>query len=132
MDVEVNGEVGSRVFVNGIDTNKVISSSGKVNITLDTSGSDGAKTFNISLKDALDNTSNALSYTLLKDTTAPTKPLLKNVKNYVNSDKFYIEVEGEVGAKIQINGVSSPITIPISGKVTNELDMNDGIHSGNQ
>ena len=47
--VEVNGENGSAVFVNGVDSGKTIDSTGKVKVTLDTSGDDGDKTFAIKL-----------------------------------------------------------------------------------
>ncbi|HID92290.1 TPA: hypothetical protein EYP45_04190, partial [Candidatus Peregrinibacteria bacterium] len=44
--IEVNGEVGADIYVNGIKVG-TIGSDGKATISLDTSGADGDKTFSI-------------------------------------------------------------------------------------
>ncbi|WP_216092895.1 GON domain-containing protein, partial [Candidatus Marithrix sp. Canyon 246] len=66
VEVEVNGKVGTTVFVNGVDSGKTIDSTGKVKLTLDTSGDDGEKNFSIILKDDKGNESEALSFTIKK------------------------------------------------------------------
>jgi hypothetical protein len=65
VEVEVNGKVGTAVFVNGVDSGKTIGLNGKVKLTLDTSG-DGDKSFSISLKDSAGNESEALSFSITK------------------------------------------------------------------
>lgn len=72
VSVEVNGEVGAKVFVGGVDTGSVIAGNGKVTINLDTSGAQGAKNFAITLRDAANNISGALNLSVTKDTVAPT------------------------------------------------------------
>ncbi|WP_216093244.1 hypothetical protein, partial [Candidatus Marithrix sp. Canyon 246] len=67
VEVEVNGKVGTSVFVNGVDSGKTIDSTGKVKVVLDTSGDDGEKNFSITLKDDKGNESEALSFTILKE-----------------------------------------------------------------
>lgn len=71
--VEVNGEVGTTIFVNTTDTNTDINASGKANLDLNTSGADGIKSFSITLKDSANNESEALDINITKDTVAPTK-----------------------------------------------------------
>ena len=69
VEVEVNGKVGTAVFVNGVDSGKTIDSTGKVKLVLDTSGDDGEKSFSIALKDDKGNESEALSFTVTKENT---------------------------------------------------------------
>jgi hypothetical protein len=69
VEVEVNGEIGATVFVNGVDSGKTIGSNGKVKVTLDTSGDAGNKSFSISLKDDKGNESEALAFTVTKENT---------------------------------------------------------------
>jgi hypothetical protein len=66
VEVEVNGKVGTAVFVNGVDSGKTIDSDGKVKVTLDTSGDDGDKSFSITLKDDKGNESEAFTFTIKK------------------------------------------------------------------
>ncbi|MFB0965501.1 MAG: putative Ig domain-containing protein, partial [Patescibacteria group bacterium] len=70
--VEVNGEVGSTVWVNGTSTGVTIGGTGKANVNLDTSGADGAKNFAITLKDSSNNQSLSASVSITADRTAPT------------------------------------------------------------
>jgi hypothetical protein len=69
--VEVNGEIGAAVWVNGVDTGSVVAGTAKVTINLDTSGADGAKNFAIVLKDAAGNASTATNVSITADRTAP-------------------------------------------------------------
>jgi hypothetical protein len=69
VEVEVNGEDGTTVFVNGVDSGKTIDSTGKLIITLDTSGEAGDKNFSINLKDDKGNESDALTFVIEKKIT---------------------------------------------------------------
>jgi hypothetical protein len=68
--VEIHGEVGATVWVNGVNRG-TLDSAGVLTISLDTSGEDGIKSFSIVLKDASNNASEALrveiEQTRLKD-----------------------------------------------------------------
>jgi len=69
VEVEVNGEDGTSVFVNGVDSGKTIDSTGKVKVLLDTSGEAGEKSFSVTLKDDKGNESEALTFTITKKST---------------------------------------------------------------
>ncbi|WP_141700044.1 hypothetical protein [Candidatus Marithrix sp. Canyon 246] len=66
VEIEVNGKVGTTVFVNGKNSGKTIDSTGKVKVTLDTSGKSGDKSFSISLKDDRGNESETLIVVIQK------------------------------------------------------------------
>jgi len=66
---KVTAPVGSQILVNGTNTGITIPESGEANITLDTSGDDGDKSFSITLKDDKGNESEALSFTITKENT---------------------------------------------------------------
>ncbi|MBU1684614.1 DUF1566 domain-containing protein [Patescibacteria group bacterium] len=70
LSVELVGEAQSDVYVNGTQT-ATIGSTGKENLTLSLAGADGVKSFSITLKDAKGNESEALSFNITKDATAP-------------------------------------------------------------
>lgn len=73
MQVEVQGEVGAQIWVNGVNTGQTVGAGGKTTITLDTSGiAEGQRqTFSITLRDAAGNASAVLSVELTRDGTAP-------------------------------------------------------------
>ncbi len=82
--VEVRGEVGARVWVNGVDTGLVIDGTGRVNLTLDTSGiaNGNQRTYSITLRDAAGNVSTpALDLQLSRDTDAPVFSALAPASN---------------------------------------------------
>jgi len=66
IEIEIEGEIGTKVFVNGIDSGDVIDSNGKTQIILDISG-EGEKYFSISLKDDNGNESETLDLVWGKD-----------------------------------------------------------------
>ncbi|CAA6819670.1 MAG: MSHA biogenesis protein MshL [uncultured Sulfurovum sp.] len=70
INVIVNGESHSNVYLNNVEVG-TINAQGSLSLTLDTSGVDGTKNFNITLQDAANNTSSALSFNVIKDTVAP-------------------------------------------------------------
>ena len=121
VDVEVNGDIGTRIFVNGVNTTKVISSSGKMFISLDTSGADGNKAFTITLKDSHEYESDTLSFTIIKD-AAPIAPTLTTTPTTTGLNSLDIEINGEVGSKVFVNNVDTLKVIPASGKITITLD----------
>jgi len=63
--VEIQGEVDTSIFVNGVKVS-TLSSSGRAIISLDTSGADGRKDFTIVLKDSSGNVSTSLTFSITK------------------------------------------------------------------
>jgi len=124
--VEVNGEVNATVWVNGIKVG-AIGSNGKVTIKLDTSGVDGTKHFSIILKDTSGNASEALVVDITKttavipDTTPPIKATLTTTPTTTRDETQNIEVNGEVGATVWLDGVNIG-TIGADGKLIVALD----------
>jgi hypothetical protein len=112
INVEVNGEVNSTIFVNAIKIIQ-IDNSGKATITLNTSGSDGNKIFTITLKDLSNNQSEPLVVTVLKrsptilDTTAPNAPRVTTIPQFTNLESTAIQVNGEANSVLFINNLSS-------------------------
>jgi hypothetical protein len=106
--VEVNGEVGAKVFVNNVDSSEVVASSGKVLIALDTSGVEGDKTFVITLKDMLTHTSEPLSLSISKQPPVP--PVITNIKK-----QGWFDVGGAIeGSYSSSKSLISISTIPMS------------------
>jgi hypothetical protein len=94
VEVEVNGEDGTTVFVNGVDSGETIDSTGKLKITLDTSGDDGDKSFSITLKDDKGNESEALTFTIKKIRMRSCKSILD--AGLSNGDGIYtIDPDGK-------------------------------------
>jgi len=119
VEVEVNGKVGTTVFVNGVDSGKTIDSTGKVKLTLDTSGDDGDKSFSISLKDDKGNESEALSFTIKKI------PSQNHVISFDGADD-YIVTDSSVIAEN-----SKPYTVSVT-VIPGELDYGYIISNGGQ
>jgi uncharacterized protein (DUF1800 family) len=63
--VEVHGEVGTTVWVNG-EKEGTVGSTGAVTVALDTTGGEGTKTFSIVLRDSSGNESEALTFNIEK------------------------------------------------------------------
>jgi hypothetical protein len=123
--IKVNGEVDSKVFVNQVNTSVVIPLEGKTDVVLDTSGDNNEKSFAIALKDSANNQSEKLEFVIKIDRIKPNEPILAT-PNYINTDRFNVNVRGEPGALVKINGISSAIVIPENGEITIELDINNG------
>jgi len=119
---KITAPVGSQIVVNGTNTGVAIPESGKTNITLDTSGADGNKTFAIKFINVAGVESEEVGVTILKDATAPNKPTLTQTPpTYTQDNNITIEVNGEVGTTVEINGVNRG-TIGSNGKKTILLD----------
>ena len=112
INIEVNGEINSTIYVNTIEIIQ-IDNSGKATISLDTSGVDGNKTFNIILKDTSNNQSDPLVLTVLKtsapvaDTTPPSIPTIATIPKFTNQDSTRVEVMGEANTVVFVNALSS-------------------------
>jgi hypothetical protein len=112
VEVEVNGKVGTAVFVNEVDSGKTIDSTGKVKVTLDTSGDDGDKSFSITLKDDVGNESEALAFTISKrkagysdfyvkgEYTVYVDPMYNNIE-INNNHKTLTQWANELGFEIE-------------------------------
>ena len=70
ISIMVNGEKDSALFINGVSFG-VLNADGVLNSVLNTSGEDGEKDFNLTLKDSSNNESSALTIKIIKDTVPP-------------------------------------------------------------
>ena len=135
--VEVNGEINSTIYVNTIEIVQ-IDNSGKATISLNTSGVDGNKVFNIVLKDISNNQSEPLVVSILKtspsvaDTTAPSIPTVVTAPRFTNQDSTTIQVQGEANTLLFINNFSSG-SLNAQGVLSLSLDTSgeDGIKDFN-
>jgi hypothetical protein len=120
VEVEVNGKIGTSVFVNGVDSGKTIDSTGKVKITLDTSDDDGDKSFSISLKDSAGNESEAFSFTIIKNTPSP-----NHVMSFDGADDYIVTNSSVIAEN------SKPYTVSVT-VTPGELDYGYIISNGGQ
>lgn len=95
-DIEISGEVGTKVFVNGvyIDT---INASGMLTLTLDTSGEDGIKTFSILLENDAGNQSEPLILAINKQSDP------KYALSYKGLTFYYKDLVTENYGLVQLN-----------------------------
>ncbi|NEW60510.1 hypothetical protein GSY74_04370, partial [Sulfurovum sp. bin170] len=92
---------------------------GELSIDLNTSGSDGAKNFDIVLMDLAGNRSEPLVITITRDTVAPDKPTIVTSSALVNGE-LPATIMGEADAKVYIDGVSYG-TIDSDGKLNTNI-----------
>jgi len=114
----VTAPVGAKIILNGVDTGIVIPESHKADINLDTSGADGAKTFELKFINIAGVESDTTTVTVIKDST-PT--LYSSAQKETNQNSVTIEITGEIGATIKVNGVDVG-TIDSNGRKTITLD----------
>lgn len=103
--VEVNGEVGSTIYINGIDTNQTIDSTGRTNILLDTNATIGnINDFRITIRDRNNNISNILEFSVTKLRPLYIKSAIydNNQTQTVNDDKLSLYIN----AQIDINSIN--------------------------
>ena len=92
--VELTGEAGATVWINDQEIT-VIDSDGTVEITLDTSGESGSKTFTIVLKNDQGQTSEALVILVEKEEATPTNSTISNGSTTTyNPPATVVEKEG--------------------------------------
>ncbi len=126
VEIEVNGEDGTSVFVNGVDSGETIDSTGKVKVILDTSGDDGDKSFSITLKDSAGNESEVLTFTISKQQviTLTSMAVLSADDSYHDN---FIKQEFDVykiSAKNQVATLTR--TFPFDKEMMIDLGLNDG------
>ncbi|WP_216092589.1 hypothetical protein, partial [Candidatus Marithrix sp. Canyon 246] len=122
VEVEVNGKVGTTVFVNGVDSGKTIDSTGKVKVVLDTSGDDGDKSFAIKLVNIAGVESDELNVTILKNSILPQYKIQlqtseTNFKGPIGHAEFNITIE-----EYQSGSNTGPVNITF---VKNNIDTYD-------
>jgi len=137
--LEVSGEKGAKVFVNGLNSNQVIDENGEVTLKLDTSYAVGQKkVFTIYLQDDANNSSEKIETTFIEkvkepDNHAPLAPRLLKIPTVVINDKSglttvdkTIKVKGEINSAVFLNGEDTGKKILSNGialikvKITNE------------
>jgi hypothetical protein len=113
--VIINGEVGAKVFVDKNDTGIVIDSNNTATVYLDTTNkADGNISYTINLYDDLNQSSDDLNATIVKDTTAPIFTLSN------------ITVDENQLAVMDINSTDAHnVTYGISGTDIASFDIND-------
>ena len=99
--VEIQGEVGTTVWVNG-EKKGTIASNGIVTITLDTSGGEGTKTFSIVLRDASSNESEVLTVNIEKYISDATAIRFLNKATF-GANKKSLKVFKEEGVSIWLD-----------------------------
>jgi hypothetical protein len=122
--VEVNGEIGAAVYVNGSATGTVIGGAGKATVNLDTSGADGVKDFSITLKDAALNTSGSLSVSTEKGTTPPSSVSWSNGGGYVPESQNTLEPNLRLAGNISFTGVADVSITSTRGGAISGLIIN--------
>ncbi|GGD45054.1 hypothetical protein GCM10012288_19250 [Malaciobacter pacificus] len=120
----ISGEEGAEVFVNGTSVGTI--SSGTLDINLDTTGADGTKTFNITLKDNAGNISSALVLNVIKDTSAPSLPTHLGTVSAINSDSTMTTISGEDGTEVYVNGTKFGTISGGSLEITLDTSGSDG------
>ena len=111
----LNGEVGAKVFVNGVDTGVVIDENNTATVDLNTTGlSNGQINFDVTLEDDTNQTGDVFTATILKDTTVP---IIVTPASY-NSDENQV-------SRFDINATDdSSIIYSISGNDADYFNIN--------
>lgn len=99
----IYGEEGAKVYINGVYIGTI--KNGSLEVTFDTSGVDGVRNFSVILRDIAGNDSDALIFTITKDTVPPLKPSLVTKAGLVNK-KLNAFVIGEANTNAYVNGTS--------------------------
>ena len=104
--VEVRGEIGTTVLVNGEDSHIKISNSGVAMVDIEVTLDNIDKNFVIKLRDASGNESDGFSFKFNKhiiDTTPPSKPIITPLPTTTVRDSVTVEIKGEDDARIFVN-----------------------------
>lgn len=114
MQVHITGEVGARVFINGIDTGVVIGTDHTAVVELDTAGVDGPVTSSVTLVDILGQTGDIFNATVIKDTIAPSMTV---------SDQ---QVDENVLSVTRISATDlNPVTYALRGSDADSFQINE-------
>jgi hypothetical protein len=132
--ITINGERDAKVFIDGIDSGIVIDKNNTATVDLDTTGADGIKSFNITLKDLVDNESVPLSLSINKDTIAPIKAINSSIPSFINSasvnkDSLTTTITGEDGSSVFVNGTEVGTIANGSYELTLDTSGVDGAKS---
>jgi hypothetical protein len=132
--ITINGERDAKVFIDGIDSGIVIDKNNTATVDLDTTGADGIKSFNITLKDLVDNESVPLSLSINKDTIAPIKAINSSIPSFINSasvnkDSLTTTITGEDGSSVFVNGTEVGTIANGSYELTLDTSGPDGAKS---
>ena len=116
--LNIQGEVGSEVLIGGheMDPNVILENNGSANITLTTAGADGTYSYDISLKDIVDNTSSLTTRSIYKDTLAPNAPIIDNIIGYTNQNSVTMLLKGEAETSIFVNDIDINTKIDLLGQ----------------
>jgi hypothetical protein len=118
--ITINGERDAKIFVNNNYTDMTIDSNHSAIFDLNTTGDDGYMSFIITLQDDLNQSSNELNITILKDTIPPAKPTVNSYSETTNRDRVRVTIFGEDGATLFINDINMGILI--NGSLEVDLD----------
>jgi hypothetical protein len=117
LQIEINGEVGANIFINGEYQNINISDDGKASISLDLSNGYGEKVFNITLKDEAENESEALEIRIEKLKPIPI------VLNDSNSDGIIVVNINENSKDVINIEAIDPKNLALNYSLVNENDV---------
>ena len=116
IDLVLIGEEGDRLVLNDKPTEIFIDKNGRAKVELNTSGEDGAREFKFAFMDRANNISPTKKVIIYKDTKAPEKPTFNKEKFYTNEDEIKVEVIGEKGTYIYLNGENTEIALNSLGR----------------
>jgi len=129
----INGEIGAKVFIDGVDSLINIDKNHTAKIDLDlTNKSEGRVIFMIQLEDALAQMGDELNITLINDTTAPLKPIVSSYPRFINGsssnqNSVSVVISGEENTHVLLN--SRDVGLIQNGVLSVNLDTNgtDGV-----
>ena len=121
--VIINGLVGSKILLDGVNTTQIFDVNNSATITLDTSGLDGELDFNITISDENNVISDALIITISKDTTAPTFMPLVDKVNIDENSKFVLDLNATDTHLISFSIAGNDVTYFDINNSTGEINF---------
>jgi len=118
--VEIAGEIGAKVFIDGQDSGVTIGDDHKATVVINTQGDEGSKTAKITLQDGSGKSSDPFNASVIKDLTPPAMVSLLNPPTFINSDKTELTFTGEDGTVVMVNG--QEVGIIKDGNLTAEVN----------
>jgi len=121
--VQVHGESNTTLFVNNFSSGS-LNAEGLLNLSLDTSGEDGVKDFNLTLKDSSSNESSLLYVKIIKDATSPAK---NATITPLTTDDTTPPLEGKLpSGENDTNTTNYTIIVNINNENYNAINNKDG------